>query len=566
MFSSLLLSALVLAGPPAAPARAAVSQDDPAIRIWLNNDGRFERGDQAKVKVKTREDGYLLVLNVDTDGRLRVLFPLDPGEDNQVRGGRTYQISDRGGREGFTVSNRSGSGTVYAAVSRVPFRFDGYTVGGHWDFSALDDVRMSAKPENDLNDFVRRLAAADFDYDVLQYDVFEHVVYGNPDAVLYDDHAYGPPAWGYAGCGWGCGGTSIFVGVGFGRPFRPFFADPFFFNPFFNPFFVDPFFFDPFFFDPFFFDPFFFRPFPVFPVFHHPGFFQPFRPFPGRPFGNGFFATPWRQRGVDPLGRGGFEWWRGRQATFGSSATLASGYRSGFGRGAIAPSHLPTATPVRGTVATTDAAIMRRRAPDMTPARIESTRPRGAISPIETARGPVARRAVDRTETWAGRVADRAGGRVESPRRMADRPREVTGMPEARRAPSAVIESRDRGENVGAAERSGYEGTRVIAPRSYEARRAADDRPASRANIESRRVEDSAPIRMERNEAAPRMEWGQPAPRVERSEPAPRMERSQPAPRAESRPSESRSRGDGSGQRGGGWGGGGWGGAGNRRR
>ena len=546
MFSSLLLSALVLTGPPGATTPAGVAQDDPAIRIWLNNDGRFERGDQAKVQVKTREDGYLLVLNVDPDGRLRVLFPLDPGEDNQVLGGRTYQIVGRGGREGFTISNRSGSGTVYAAVSRVPFRFDGYTVGDHWDFSALDDVRMSDKPENDLNDFVRRVAGADFDYDVLQYDVFEHVVYGNPDAVLYDDYPYSSPGWGYGGCGWGCGGTSIFIGAGFGRPFRPFFADPFFF---------DPFFFDPFFAGPFFFDPFFFRPFPVFPVFHHPGFFQPFRPFPGRPFGNGFFATPWRQRGVDPLGRGGFEWWRGRQATLGSSA-LASGYRSGFGRGTVAPARGATATPVRGTVATTDAAITRRRAADMTPARIESTRPRGAIGPIETASGPVARRAVNRTETWAGRVADRAGGRVESPRRTGDRPREVTGMPQARPSRSTVIESRDRGENVGAAERSGYEGTRVIAPRSYEARRAADDRPASRPNIESRRVEGSAPIRMERDEAAPRME---------RSQSAPRIERSQPAPRAESRPSESRSRGEGGGERGGGWGGGG-GGGGNRRR
>lgn len=556
MFSSLLLSAFVLAGPPAAGAPVVVSRDDPAIRIWLNNNGRFERGDQAKVQVKTREDGYLLVLNVDTDGRLRVLFPLEPREDDQVRGGKTYQIVGRGGREGFTVSNRSGSGTVYAAVSRAPFRFDGYTVGDHWDFSALDDVRLSDKPENDLNDFVRRLAGADFDYDVLQYDVFENVVYGNPDAVLSDDYVYAEPAWGYGGCGWGCGGTSIFIGVGFGRPFRPFFGNPFFF---------DPFFFDPFFASPFFFDPFFFRPFPVFPVFHHPGFFQPFRPFPGGPFGNGFFATPWRQRGGDPLARGGFEWWRGRQAAVGPAATLASGYRSGFGRGPVAPARGPTATPVRGTVATTDAAIMRRRAPDMTPARIESTRPRGAISPIETASGPVARRAVDRTETWAGRVSDRAGGRAESPRRTSDRSREMTSMPEARAARSTAVESRRRDEGVSAAEPNGYQGARVVAPRSYEARRAEDDRPASRPNIESRRVEGSAPARVERDEAAPRMERSQPAPRMERSEPAPRMERSQPAPRAESRPSESRSRGEGGGERGGGWGGGG-GGGGNRRR
>jgi hypothetical protein len=548
MFSTLLLSALVLAGPAATPAPAAAKQDDPAIRIWLNNDGRFERGDQAKVQVKTREDGYLVVLNVDPDGRLRVLFPLEPGDNNQIRGGKTYQVVGRGGREGFTVSNRSGSGTVYAAVSQDPFRFDGYTVGDHWDLAALDDVRMSDKPENDLNDFARRLAGADFDYDVLQYDVFENVVYGSPNSVVYDDgydYAYGG---GYGG-GYGYyGGTSLFIGLSFGHRHR--FYDPFFYSPFYS---------SPFFYSPFY--PAYYSPF--YPAFYYP---RPFRPFPvafypGRPYYGGYFATPWRQRLNDPLARGGFEWWRGRQATFGASATLASNNRSGFGRGTVAPARGATATPVRGTVATTDAAITRRRAPDMTPARIESTRPRGGvINPIETASGPVARRAVDRTESWAGRVADRSGGRAESPRRAGERSRDVTGMPEARPARSTVIQTRDRVEEVRTGERSGYEGPRVVAPRTYEARRAADDRPASRPNIESRRMDGSAPVRMERSEASPR---------VERSEPAPRMERSGSAPRAESRPSESRARGDGGGSRGGGdrgGGGGGGGGGGNRRR
>src|SRR4029077_5925986 len=391
MLSTLLLSALALGGP--APAQA--TQDDPAIRVWLSDDGRYQRGDQAQVQVKTRDDGYLLVLNVDPDGRVRVLFPLDPQDDDLVRGGKKYEILGRGGREGFIVSNRSGQGPVYAAVSRVMFRFEGYAVGDHWDLAALDDIRVSDKPETELNEIVRRIAGADFDYDVVNYDVFEHVVYG-PDAVLQNDYAYdygygypgygypgyGYPGWGYGGFGyWGCGGTSLFIGVGFGRPF----------------------FFDPFF-DPFFFDPFFFRPFRGF---HHQGFFSPFRPFPNRPCGGGgFFAPPWRVRGGDPLAAGGFQWWRGRQATVGSSATLAAGYRGTFGRtpGVVVRPRVPTATPVRGTVATTDAGTARRRSLDMTPGRIDGVRSR-SLQPTETANGPVARRAVDRKESWGGRVS-----------------------------------------------------------------------------------------------------------------------------------------------------------------
>src|SRR6266849_1478827 len=101
MLSTLLLSALALGGP--APAQA--TQDDPAIRVWLSDDARSQRGDQAKVQVKTRDDGYLLVPNVDPDGRARVLSPRDPKHDDLGRGGKKYETLARGGREGFIVSN-----------------------------------------------------------------------------------------------------------------------------------------------------------------------------------------------------------------------------------------------------------------------------------------------------------------------------------------------------------------------------------------------------------------------------------------------------------------------------
>ena len=97
MITALLLPFL-LGMPAAAPAVRAGSGDDPAIQIWINNDRRFLPGDRAKVQVRTREDGYLLVLHVDPDGHLRVLFPLDPRDDDFIRGGRKYEIRGRGGR------------------------------------------------------------------------------------------------------------------------------------------------------------------------------------------------------------------------------------------------------------------------------------------------------------------------------------------------------------------------------------------------------------------------------------------------------------------------------------
>ena len=193
-----LLLTLLAFGTPANGAVRATGTDDPAIQIWINNDRRFLPGDRAKVQVRTREDGYLLVFHVDPDGTLRVLFPLDPGDDNFIRGGRKYDVRGRGGRESFTVDNRRGRGTVYAAVSHDPFRFDQFVLGDHWDYRSLAPQRLPADPEQELNELVRRMVDNSFDYDILSYDVLERVVYASEyDSDYYSD--YYPGSYGYYG-------------------------------------------------------------------------------------------------------------------------------------------------------------------------------------------------------------------------------------------------------------------------------------------------------------------------------------------------------------------------------
>src|SRR5512141_434810 len=170
MFAALLVPIAAGSGSP-----AAVTQDPP-IRLWINNDRQFERGDRAKVQVQTDDDGYVVVLQADPDGRVRVLFPLDPGDDNFLRGGHRYEVRGRGNRESFTVDG-SGQGTVYAAVSRDPFRFDEFVQGDHWDFRALNATQLGKDPEPDLTDMVRRMAGGRFDYDILSYDVYQATYY-----------------------------------------------------------------------------------------------------------------------------------------------------------------------------------------------------------------------------------------------------------------------------------------------------------------------------------------------------------------------------------------------------
>jgi hypothetical protein len=245
MISALLLP-LLLAGAPTPVKPAAALHDDPPIQLWISNDRRFLPGQRAKVQVRTEDDGYLILFHADPEGYLRVLFPLDPDKDNFVRGGKKYEVRGRGDREAFEADSK-GRGTVYAAVSREPFRFDGFVVGDHWDYRALAPSRLSSNPEAELNELARRMAQGDFDYDLLSYDVTERVAYTGNNSYLHRSWLYDDP-WCYQfSCGRSYYGSPLSIGIFFGRPYRRYYYDPYFYayDPFYNPFFYDPYYYAP---------------------------------------------------------------------------------------------------------------------------------------------------------------------------------------------------------------------------------------------------------------------------------------------------------------------------------
>jgi hypothetical protein len=237
MFATVLLS--ILASAPIAPAMT-VSQD-PAIRITLNNDRQFVRGEQGKVKIRTDDDGFLLVLHADPDGRIRVLFPLDPTDDNFVRGRHTYELRDRGDRESFTVEAGSGQGAIYAAVSRDPFQFAAFSVNNHWDYNALNTQDPGNDPEPVLGDLVQQMAGGPYDYDYLTYDVYESayssVSYASPAVVYTPSYGYASsyycdPFYDYYCDSYYYSPSRFSVAINFGSPFysRPYYYDPFYYG------------------------------------------------------------------------------------------------------------------------------------------------------------------------------------------------------------------------------------------------------------------------------------------------------------------------------------------------
>lgn len=209
MLFPLLLSLAPLVAP---------RQDDPAIIVRLNHD-RFEVGDHGRIYVKTARDGYLVILHADPQGRVRVLFPIDPDADNFVRGGKERELRGRSDREPLQM-NADGSGTVLAIFSLDAFKFDELTRNGHWDFATLGGPDESVKhdPLAGLLEIANNMAReSQFDYDAATY------------VVMSEQYAAED---GYGGYGHGYSHVGIHLAfgypVGFGFSYGYPFYDPFY--------------------------------------------------------------------------------------------------------------------------------------------------------------------------------------------------------------------------------------------------------------------------------------------------------------------------------------------------
>jgi hypothetical protein len=195
---TLALAALTATAAPA-PATApndliarwvrASSTDRPRINIWLNRDDVYNRGDRARVYFKSDRDAYVTIVRIDTDGRMRVLFPIDPWEDNFARGGKTFEVLGRDRDEAFRIDDYPGVGYIFAIASQDPFSYDDIVRGDHWDYHTISDGRVRGDPYVVLGDLAEKIAQEDdYDYDVSEYYVEKH--YDYPRFVCYDCHTY----------------------------------------------------------------------------------------------------------------------------------------------------------------------------------------------------------------------------------------------------------------------------------------------------------------------------------------------------------------------------------------
>jgi hypothetical protein len=159
------------------------------IRVWTDRERPYRRGEEARIYFRTDRPAYVTVLRVDTDGRIRILFPRQPWGRTYVRGGRTLEAAVSRDRGAFTVQDYPGIGYVFAVASASPFRYDEITRGDYWDFRLVGAGRIRGDPYVALTDLAARIAPrSGYRYDIAPYYVEQR--YAFPRFVCYDCHSY----------------------------------------------------------------------------------------------------------------------------------------------------------------------------------------------------------------------------------------------------------------------------------------------------------------------------------------------------------------------------------------
>jgi hypothetical protein len=200
MLTNLMLLAVTAGSVPVTTATLAGTaiSDRPRVEVWTNRgDDPYRTGQRARVFLRADRDAYVTLFRVDTDGRVRVLFPHDPWEDNFVRGGRDFEVAGSRGGDAFDIDDYPGVGYMFAIAAADPYQYDAVTSGDHWDYRVIAAGRVRGDPYVALTDLAEQMLPPgyeDWDYDMVPYYVQQH--YDYPRFLCYDCHRYASyPYW-----------------------------------------------------------------------------------------------------------------------------------------------------------------------------------------------------------------------------------------------------------------------------------------------------------------------------------------------------------------------------------
>ncbi len=186
-----LLSLLAAAGGGGSGVLAADAYR-PRVQVWTDRgEDPYASGQGVRVHFRAEQDAYVTIIRIDTDGRVRVLFPREPWEDNFVRGARDYEVQGQSYRDAFSIDDYPGVGYIFAIAAADPFSYDGLERNDHWDYRVIANGRVHGDPYVAVTDLAQRMVPDGYsawDYDVASYYVQQH--YDYPRFLCYDCHSY----------------------------------------------------------------------------------------------------------------------------------------------------------------------------------------------------------------------------------------------------------------------------------------------------------------------------------------------------------------------------------------
>ena len=102
------------------------------VQVWPNHsDGDYFIGDNIVLNFRTNRDAFVAIYSVDSKGRVDLLFPSDPGEDNFVVGGVTHHLPSGNDNFDLVVSGPEGVENIQVIASRERFPIpDWYPASG----------------------------------------------------------------------------------------------------------------------------------------------------------------------------------------------------------------------------------------------------------------------------------------------------------------------------------------------------------------------------------------------------------------------------------------------------
>ncbi len=97
-------------------------QDDLEVYVWPDRgmDAVYYPGENINVNVEVTRDAFLILYNIDTRGRLHILFPASPWDDNFVEAGDAISFPRRWDDVDWTIDGPPGTEYIQVIASEIP--------------------------------------------------------------------------------------------------------------------------------------------------------------------------------------------------------------------------------------------------------------------------------------------------------------------------------------------------------------------------------------------------------------------------------------------------------------